>query len=406
MIRDVEVLDIRAMYQRGMSIADIARQTGFCEKTVRKWAKTDVAPLYKTRPKAPSKLDPYKDYIMTRMAEGVFNCEVLFREIVAMGYPGRMTILKDFVAPFRKQFRIQAVRRFETLPGEQMQVDWGYLGTFELDGMLRKVWVFVLVLGYSRYVAAWCTTSMDLETLLLCHEKCFQGVGGVARQLVYDNMKTVTLGRDVENKPIWQSRFMEFALHYGFRPVACAPGKPRSKGKVESVIKYIKRHFCSGRRFIDLADLNMQLQVWLDTVANVRIHGTTGGRPVNRLAEEKLSPMPKKPFLTAVRFMRKASRDGFISYQGVLYSVPWRLAGGEVSVEEEAGGRIRVWWHSQLVAEHTMPKDGSRRVTDPRHMDGLVEAQRKGQASGLLQCFPEVEKRRLSIYDQLAGVVR
>lgn len=195
----MEVLDIKAKWKNGSSIADLARETGYCEKTIRKWLKSDEAPKYKPRAPRPSKLDPYKDYIMNRMADGVFNCELLYEEIVREGYTGGKTILKDFVAPFRKQFRIQAVRRFETKPGEQAQCDWGYLGAFELDGRLRKVWLFVMVLGYSRILAAHGTTSMDLESLLLCHEKAFEAFGGVTRQVVYDNMKTVTLGRDTDN---------------------------------------------------------------------------------------------------------------------------------------------------------------------------------------------------------------
>lgn len=134
MIRDVEVLDIREKRKKGMMIADIARETGYSEKTVRKWLKADRPLRYKPRPKRPSILDPYKEYIIRRMAEGVFNCEILFRELEQQGYAGGRTILKDFVAPFRRQFKVQAVRRFETEPGEQMQADWAYLGTFELDG--------------------------------------------------------------------------------------------------------------------------------------------------------------------------------------------------------------------------------------------------------------------------------
>jgi transposase len=406
LIKDVEVLDVKEKYKTGMSIADIARETGYCEKTIRRWIKAAESPRYKSRPKQPGKLDPYKDYIMSRLAEGVFNCEILLREIRTLGYAGGITILRDMVAPFRQQFRVQAVRRFETRPGEQMQVDWGYLGTFELDGQMRKVYVFILILGYSRFLTACCTTSMDLETLLLCHERCFSQAGGVARQIVYDNMKTVTLGRDTENKPIWQPRFIDFALYYGFKPVACTPYRPRSKGKVEASVRYIKENFCPGRRFSDLADLNNQLQHWLNTVANIRTHGTTRERPLDLLGRETLQQLPASPFPTAVRFPRQVSRDGFFSYEGVLYSVPWHLAGGQVEVQELAGGRLHVWWHGTIVAEHTMPRDNSHRIVDPKHMEGLPEAQRRNQASGLIQCYPEVQKRHLSVYEEFAGVAQ
>ncbi len=125
LIKDVEVLDVKEKYKTGMSIADIARETGYCEKTIRRWIKAAESPRYKSRPKQPGKLDPYQDYIMSRLAEGVFNCEILLREIRTLGYAGGITILRDMVAPFRQQFRVHAVRRFETRPGEQMQVGLG-----------------------------------------------------------------------------------------------------------------------------------------------------------------------------------------------------------------------------------------------------------------------------------------
>lgn len=406
MIKDVEVLDIKQKRENGMSIADIALETGYCEKTIRKWLKTNGSPRYKARQKRLSKLDPYKDYIMRRLANGVFNCEILHREIIEKDYQGGKTILKDFVALFRRQFKVQAVRRFETQPGEQMQADWGYLGTFELDGRLRKVWVFVMVLGYSRFLTAHCTTSMDLESLLLSHQRSFKVIGGIPHQIVYDNMKTVTLGRDTENRPVWQRRFLDFALYHGFRPVACTPYRPQSKGKVEASVAYIKKNFCPGRRFTDLTDLNAQLQIWLNTVANVRMHATTAARPVDRLAQEKLQPLPSRPFSTAVRFSRMVSRDGFFSYEGTLYSVPWSYAGGQVEVEEQAGGHLRIWWHGEVVAEHTMPRDGRRYVIDQRHFAGLLNAQRQNRASGLSQCYPDVEQRPLSVYDDFAEVQR
>lgn len=261
-----------------------------------------------------------------------------------------------------------------------------------------------MVLGYSRYMAVHCTTAMDLETLLLCHQKCFESLGGVTEQIVYDNMKTVTLGRDVDNRPLWQNRFIDFALYYGFQPVACTPYRPRSKGKVESCIGYIKDNFCSGRQFADITDLNKQLEIWLNTVANVRVHGTTYERPVDRLIRETLSPVPRMPFPTFTRFARKVSRDGFFSYEGVLYSVPWQYAGAQVEVEERVGSEILVWWHNQLVAEHVIPQDGSRRVCNPMHMAGLPTAQRLNRSSGLKQCYPEVQERPLSVYDRLVEV--
>ena len=403
MIKDVEVLDIRRKHKNGMTIADLARQTGYCEKTISKWLKTDAAPRYRRRSRRVSKLKAYHEYIMERMDEGVFNCEVLLKELREEGYDGGKTLLKDFVAPFRKQFQTQAVSRFETKPAEQAQVDWAYLGTFWLDGRARKVWVFLMLLGYSRYLAAHVSTSMDVSSLLRSHQYCFARLGGVTRQIVYDNMKTVTLGRDVAHQPVWQQQFLDFALYHDFQPVLCTPYKPWSKGKVEISVDYIKNNFCPGRTFEDLGDLNRQLQDWLDRVANVRTHGTTGEMPAKRWAQEPLTPLPIRPYPVQVRFSRQVSRDSYLSYLGVLYSVPWAYAGGKVEVEETMEGVIRVHGKGGIIAEHRMPPPGQHRVSDARHTEGLAAAQRMKKASGLRQVYPEVQARSLSVYEDLVG---
>jgi len=176
-----------------------------------------------------------------------------------------------------------------------------------------------------------------------------------------------------------------------------------AKGKVEKAVDYLKHNFCAGRTFTDLSDLNTQLERWLSDVANRRVHGTTHERLIARWAEETQQPVPVRPFDVRVRFPRRVSRDGCCSYLGVLYSVPWPYAGGTVAVEERQAGELRIWWHGRLIAAHTMPRDGRRRVLDPVHQAGLPAAQRRRQASGLRQCYPEVEQRSLAVYEALAG---
>lgn len=157
----------------------------------------------------------------------------------------------------------------------------------------------------------------------------------------------------------------------------------------------MKQSFCPGRTAEDLSDLNRQLAMWLDTMANVRIHDATGERPVDRAGEEAVQASPTRPFETRIRFQRKVSRDGYISYRGVRYSVPWIYSGGEVQVEERIGGALVIWWHGQRIAEHAMAPDGTRRVANPAHAVGLSQAQKQNRASGLRQC-PPVERINLA----------
>ncbi len=125
---------------------------------------------------------------------------------------------------------------------------------------------------------------------------------------------------------------------------------------------------------------------------------------MHRYAEENLKPLSRNSFPIEVRFPRKVSRDCFISYEGVLYSVPWRFAGSQVSVEEQLTGKINIRWHGEIVAQHTMPRGNARRVEDPSHFEGLPEAQRNLNSSGLKQCYPEVQTRSLSVYEQFTEV--
>ena len=394
------------MRAKGMTVADIARVSGHSEPTVRKYLRRtgSEGSRYRRRSETATKLEPYREHLMRRMADGAFNCVVLLAEIRALGYQGGVTQLKEFVQPHRRQFRVQASRRFETGPGEQAQVDWGYLGQFQLDGILRRVWLFVMVLGFSRYLFAECVTDTQGESLLWLHQKAFGALGGVPHNVLYDNMRTVTLGRHQDGQPRWQPDFLRFALHYDFHPRLTAPYKPRSKGKVEASVRYVKENFAPGRVFTDLPDLNGQLAGWLVN-ANNRGHGTTKLVPAVQLAEEALGPLPAFQFMLNRRHRRRVSQDHEFSFLGTLYSVPWRLAGREVDVEEGVGGQIRVYHQGNLVAEHRLTEDGARRQHLTAHDEGLTAWQALGPVNGLRQLLdqaPEVERRDLSVYDQVA----
>lgn len=142
-------MDIKLMRSQGLSIREISRRTGRDRKTIAKYLQCQELPKYKPRPPRPSKLDPYKDYLRARMAEGVFNANRLFNEIKSLGYSGGKTILKDFLKPFRPLQKAQAVSRFETKPGEQAQVDFGVF-KYEEQGRERKIYAFIMVMSYSR----------------------------------------------------------------------------------------------------------------------------------------------------------------------------------------------------------------------------------------------------------------
>src|SRR5690606_21966588 len=302
-----------------------------------------------------------------RMAAGVFNANRLLHELRELGYTGGVTILKDYLKPYRPPRQPKAVVRFELGPGEQAQVDWGEFAYTDLRGRRRKVYGFVMVLSYSRAMYVEFVEQQDLSTLLRCHLHAFGALGGVPKTILYDNMKTVVLSRQ-GSKVEYHPRLLDFALLAGFMPRSCRPYRAQTKGRVERVIGYLKQSFWPGARFTDLVDLNRRVQAWVAEVAHRRTHGTTGRRPAEMLQEEQAHLAPLRPpavFADLLVEERRVSRDGYVSYGGSRYGVPWRYAGryvsvqaDEVTVEIRDGDRVIARHPRALLPGLTVPLPG------------------------------------------------
>ena len=232
----MEVHDLEELRRQGLSILAISDVTGFDRKTVRKYLlEPEARPAYGPRAPRPGKLDSFKAYLEGRLSAGVWNGQVLLRELRGRSYAGGYTLLKDWLKPRRSAAGGVAVRRFETAPGEQAQVDWEHLGDLEMDGLVRKLWGFACTLGYSRMLMSEAALNQKLGTLLRMHEEAFRQLGGVPRELLYDRMKTVWQGSDERGEIIWNPVLLDFARYWGFRPRLCRRGalwagrKPRAR---------------------------------------------------------------------------------------------------------------------------------------------------------------------------------
>lgn len=394
---------------QGRSIRQIARLLGISRNTVRRYVRAPEVPKAKARPRRGSKLDPYKDYILQRLAEGVDNCVVLLREIRAQGYTGGYTILKEFVHPLRQCRQPKVTVRFETAPGEQAQVDFGRYKYVAVDGTMRWVWCFVLVLGWSRAMYVEFVERADVAMFFRCHLNAFARLGGVPRRCLYDNTKLVVLHRDEAGEPVWNARFLDFALRLGFEVRLCRRYRPRTKGKVERGVGYVEKNFWPGARFVDLADLNRQVQVWLDTEANVRIHGTTRERPIDRLAAERahLAPLPGPERLVAfLREERKVGRDGYVQWNGSWYGVSWTLAGQTVQIQAD-DGTVQIWMGDRRLVVHPRATRPGQRLTAPGQWDGLPmgDTRPKKAPTARQVASVEVQQRPLLEYEDLVGAV-
>ncbi|MCL6450442.1 MAG: IS21 family transposase, partial [Acetobacteraceae bacterium] len=327
-----QIYDLKA---QGRSIRGIARAVGASRNTVRKYLRSPGLPQPKPRRRRVSKLAPYFEYVQQRLAQGVWNCVVLLRELKARGYPGGYTILKDYVKPFRRPRQPVATARFETQPGEQAQVDWGCFGYTAVDGRKRRLWAFVMVLSWSRWMYLEFVSRVDLATFIRCHLNAFERLGGVPRTCLYDQAKVVVLGRDGNGEPLWNPRFFDFALRLGFMPRLCRPYRAQTKGRVESGIKYVKNNFWPAARFVGCQDLNLQGQQWTEAVANQRVHGTTRQRPADMVVKERPYLLPLPPAARLAPFLReerRVGRDGYVQWEGAWYGVPWQWAGRVVEV--------------------------------------------------------------------------
>jgi transposase len=406
------------LHRQGLSITAIARRTGRDPKTIRKYiARGLELPVYGPRQVGrPNKLTPYLDYLRERVtAFPDLSAVRLTRELRERGYDGAYTAVKRFVADIRpsegpKPYEV----RFETPAGHQAQVDFArFVVSFENEpGVTRIVWLFSLVLGHSRHIVAHFVLHQDLQTLLRCHMRAFEAIGGVPIEILYDRMKTAVTGEDREGHIVYNRSLIALAQHYGFLPRACRPYRAKTKGKVERPFSYIRQDFFLARSFRNLDDLNAQLAEWLGTVANVRLHGTTQRIVSEAFAAEQpeLQPLPATAFDALLKLERRVSHDGFVSIGGNYYSVPDRSR--RVVEVHQLPDTIRILDQGRLVATHPVLERRRQYQIDPSHRQGnAARAMRYGHEDSITigRRGDHVARRSLDFYqaigDRLAGEI-
>jgi transposase len=410
-LRGRDVHDIKELKRQGLGIRAISRLTGYCRKTIRKYlVQPDGLPVYGPRDHKPGQLEPFKTYLKERMQAGVWNAQVLLREIRERGYAGGYTILTDWIRPQRDSAQTAAVRRFETAVGKQGQVDWGHLGSVVINGEEWRLWAFTFTLGHSRAMMAQAAVDQKLGTLLRMHEEAFRQLGGVPEEILYDRMRTVWLDIDERGEIVWHPVFLDFARYWGFTPRLCRPYRAQTKGKVESGVKYIRRNFLCGLQGREpgcLSDLNNQLREWVWAVANQRVHGTTHEQVASRWAAERphLQPIKARPSYPYIdEELRKVARDAYVSWQGSRYSVPWAYAGRSVWVRER-GADVEVRYGQERIALHSAARCKHLVITQAEHHRGIPLGARPERKIliRIQNTAPLVEVRSLAAYESMAG---
>lgn len=395
-------------HRQGMSVSAIARQSGLDRKTVRKYIQRGLqAPAYGPRKPRQTVLDPFTGYLRERV--GAFpglTGSRLFRELKERGYAGGYTAVTDFLREIRPATPSPFEVRFETPPGEQAQVDFAQFQVVFTDepSAPRIVWLFSLVLGYSRLIWARFVLHQDLATLLRCHVAAFEALGGVPHEVLYDRMKTVVTGEAHSGGIVYNRALIDLARHFGFHPKACRPYRAKTKGKVERPFRYIREDFFLARSFCNLEDLNRQLQHWLSTVANPRVHATTRRVVTEAFAEEQpyLRPLPLAPFRSVLRLERRISREGMVSVGGNFYSVPDATRRRVVEVHTLAD-EIRIFEEGELIAAHPVLEGRHQRRVAPGHRKSTATGYRRGSEAFLVcRTGDVVAQRSLEFYDAVA----
>jgi transposase len=398
------VEEINELKREGLSILAISNLTGYDRKTIRKYLlEPEARPVYGPRQVPVSKLAAFEPYLRERLQAGVWNARVLLRELRDRNYAGGYTILTDWLRPQRAAAQVIAVRRFETPPGKQAQVDWGHLGSISEAGEEHAMWGFTMTLGYSRRMMAEAAMDQKLGTLLRMHETAFRELGGVPEEILYDRMKTIWTGTDERGEIIWNAVFLDFARYWGFRPRLCRPYRAQTKGKIESGVKYVRRNFLcglQGREPGNLSDLNAELRRWISEVANQRVHGTTHEQVLIRWEEDrvKLQPVNGRPaYPYRDDEQRKVARDAYVSWQG------WQYAGKEVWVRQQ-GGDVEVRYGAERIALHAPAARRHQIITQREHHQGIpLGSPRTGKTLiHIQQGAPAVEQRPLEAYESLA----
>ena len=397
-------MEIRNLRLQGMSISEISRLCGIDRKTARKYAAGDSCPKYERKTLKGSKLDPFKSYIDQRLEKFNLTAEKLYFELQKQGYGGRYGIVNKYVSDVKNRLNTKAVLRFETLPGEQSQVDWAYFGDFYDHSLGRKIRLccFLMVLGFSRMRFIYFFDGDDTGNFLQGHNLAFSYFGGYTREILYDNLKSVVIKRAFKcQDSSFNKKFLDFSGFYGFRTILARPYKPQTKGKVENTVDFVRTNFFEGEYFYSLDEMNKQGSLWLQRI-NGQMHQGIHERPVERFKNEQLIALTKQYDLTPVVY-RNVMIDSHLQFETNRYSVPYQYVKKEVAVKK-TNQSIEIYYRDKCIANHILSDKMHQTVTNQSHLQGLKEERfkfYKPRPKAAKDNRYEVLERDLNIYDEV-----
>lgn len=414
-------VDISYFKQQGLSYREIARKTGRHRKTVKRYADNpELIGQGRAKVERSSILDEYRPTIESWLEEdSEYRATWILDSIRKLGYTGGYTIVKDLVKEIKQENSRIAYLRFETEPGRQAQVDFGDFKVVHLDGSEQTLYMFSMVLGFSRATYCEFMSRCDMTSFLNAHQRAFAYFGGVPKEILYDRMRNVFI-KKLAGKTIFTQGLMTLADHYGFTPEVAPAYCPFVKGKVERPIDFIREGFWRGYLFSDIEAANRDLISFLEEKSQ-RIHGTTKQKVADRFISEKpfLMALPPSPCDVSERLYRKVHKDCTISVDGSCYEVPHTLVGKRIVVRIKEGS-LRVFDGDVLMAVHVQSSDKGILVRRPGLREAILADRRmnarkyghreRGKAKATIsprigKYLVDVERRPLSVYARIGGGV-
>jgi transposase len=383
-----------------LKCSQIAKELGIDERTVAKWLSENQ--YHQRKPvQRSSKLDFFKADIIRMLEAYPLSAAQVLQRIREDGFDGGYTIVKEYVRNVRPR-RKKAYLTLSFAPGQCAQVDWGSYGSVNVGDTSRRLSFFVLVLCYSRMMYVEFTVSQTMEHFLSCHQNAFLRLGAVPERIMVDNLKSAVLNRTVGKDPVLNPKYLDFANHYGFTIVPCGVGKGNEKGRVENGVGYVKKNFLAGLQISDFKDLNPAALGWLDTIANVRIHGKTGRKPVDMFQEElaQLHRLPAHPYDIATISQVRASRQFRVVVDTNRYSVPAELAGQPLTMKAYPD-RLCLYHQERLVARHVRSYDRRKDFELPDHPKALMAQRKKARDQIIFRNFLTLHPKADDYYKQL-----
>ncbi len=366
------------MHAQGWSIRSLCRHFGMGRNSVRRVLRKNAHlrekgcdVLASSRTPRKTKIAPYLDLMKQLLEEFPEITGVrMYEKLMDAGFDGGKTIVFDRLRQLRPKPKKEPVVRFETDPGKQAQMDWSpYTIAFTREGK-RPVLCFSYVLGFSRRQYIDFTEDRKFFTLIRRHQDAFDYFGGVPATCLYDGEKTIIL-RWEAGQPVFNPAFVAFITHYRCRPIACRPGRAKTKGKIEKPFQYIEKNLLNARRFADLEDLKQTARWWLGEKSDLHLHETTRRKPLELFMEQEkmhLTPLPAHPYDSSEVVLRVCRMDGFLEHETNLYSVPYKYVADILTIKAAEREVFIYSPHLELIATHEREPFGARKkVEDPGH---------------------------------------